>query len=146
MRDSVDPLNLEIGERIRGVRNKKGWSQKLLANKAGITIQSVLYIEKGKRGLSSHTVRSISSALDVTSDYILYGRTDPGEPEDAPQTPATLSEKELSDSVKTINKVAHFLNWYKDGLRDRGADAQGEGGREDIADGPDSAPEPKEEQ
>jgi len=125
MSDMIDAINLEIGERIKKIRNSKGWTQKQLAMKAGITIQSVLYVEKGKRGLSSHTMRSISSALEVTADYLLFGHSGSlSEIEIAAMMPAGLSEEELSNSVETMNKVAEILRRYKEVLRDAGVNPE----------------------
>ena len=119
MRDDIDPVNLEIGERIRKIRITKSWSQKILAKKAGITIQSVLYIEKGKRGLSSHTIRSISNALEVTSDYILFGRTGfIGDSGIAFDLAGGLSEGELAGAIDAFGKVAEVFRRYKDAIKE----------------------------
>jgi len=113
MNEKTDPLNLEIGLRIKNIREQKGWSRKNLAQKAKITEQSILYIESGRRGLSSYTIRSISRALNVTSDYILFGLTDTQNRIDyASQALATLTEEEHENTLKIIDIVADILRGY----------------------------------
>ena len=132
MRDNIDPVNLEIGMRIKGIRTRKGWSQKILAKSAGITIQSVLYVEKGKRGLSSHTIRNISNALEVTTDYILFGRTGLTGESGIDYFIATgLSDVELDNSLEVFSKAAEILRRYKE------AREALSGGLEDDEDGED---------
>ena len=121
VRDNIDPINLEIGMRIKEIRTRKGWSQKTLAMKAGITIQSVLYIEKGKRGLSSHTIRSISRALEVTADHILFGRAGYIGNSGIGYFIATgLSDAELEKSLEVLDKVTDIFQRYKEARQDPG--------------------------
>jgi len=113
MHETIDPINLEIGERVKGIREQRGWSQKFLAQKADISLQSVLYIEKGKRGLSSHTIRSICLALSVSSEYILFGQSDLNSNRElAYRTLAGLSDEECMNSLEVIDKVADLLRRY----------------------------------
>ena len=114
MIESIDPLNLKIGRRIKETREQKGWSRKILAQKAKITEQSVLYVETGKRGLSSHTIRSISRALNVTSDFLLFGQTDTrSRIEYASQALANLTDDEQKNTLKIIDTVAELLRGYE---------------------------------
>ena len=114
MKDHVDPLNLEIGQRIQKLREQKGRSRKDLAQRAKITEQSVFYIETGRRGLSSHTVCNISRALNVTSDFLLFGHTETNSQIDyASQTLANFTNEEQEATLKLIDKVADILRGCK---------------------------------
>ena len=64
----LDTLNYEIGQRILAIRTQKNWSRKFLADKAGITSQFLLLVEKGERGLSSHSIRGLALALVQPAD------------------------------------------------------------------------------
>jgi len=135
MRDNIDPVNLEIGMRIKEIRMRKGWSQKILAMKAGITIQSVLYIEKGKRGLSSHTIRSISRALEVTADHILFGRAGNIGNSGIGYFIATgLSDAELDESLEVFEKVIEIFQRYKEARQDPCCGVEQEGDRHELLD------------
>jgi transcriptional regulator with XRE-family HTH domain len=113
MGDKIDPLNLEIGLRIKGIRKAKGLSRKELANKASITEQSVLYIETGKRGLSSYTIRGISLALNVTSDLILFGQQDTKDHIDyLSQALVSLTDEEQRSARIVVDTLAEVLRGY----------------------------------
>jgi len=116
MRDRVNSRYLEIGERIRKTRKEKGWTQKYLAEKAEVTVQSVLYIEKGKRGMTSSTMHSIAGALDVTSDYLLSGTGQPYTVRDSQAAIklAAFTEDELNEFILTVNKLSEMLTLYKE--------------------------------
>lgn len=62
-----------IGLRIRGVRDNLGWSREKLAEEARVSRTTVYHVENGRRGTTAETLAKICFALNVTSDYILYG-------------------------------------------------------------------------
>lgn len=64
----------EIGQRVRELRNQRGYTKELLAEKAGISIGFLGDIEKGKKGASADTLVGLSLALRVSVDFILFGR------------------------------------------------------------------------
>ena len=110
----MDPINLEIGQRIMEIRTQKGWSRKFLASKAGITEQFLLYVEGGKRGLSSHTIRNFSLALNVTADYLLFGNAETKQRHDyASQAFANLSDEEHENTLKLFDSVSELFRRYK---------------------------------
>ena len=109
----VDPLNLQVGQRILEVRKSKGWSRKHLANKADVTAHFLLLVEKGERGLSSHTICSIALALDVTSDFILFGRLDTKYRLDySSQALTDLTDKEQDNMLRLFGFAASLLRGY----------------------------------
>ena len=125
MRNTIDPVNLEIGERIKTLRMQKGWTQKKLALKAGVTVQTVLFIEKGKRGLSSYTIRSISSAFEVTADYILFGNGGPAnDPEADTQAAQLLSIEEVDNTIEALSKAVGVFQMHKEILTGPGGEAE----------------------
>jgi len=123
MRNTIDPVHQEIGERIKELRLQKGWSQKQLATKAGITVQTVLFNEKGKRGLSSYTIRSIATALDVTSDYLLFGRVEKrfGSGLDSLLADG-LSADEIDGFIEVLSRTIEIFRKYKDYLAEPDAE------------------------
>lgn len=62
-------------ERIKIARQKKGISQKDLADLLGLTQQAVSYYEKGSRIPDEQTLSVISDILNVPTEY-LTGETD----------------------------------------------------------------------
>lgn len=64
----------EIGQRISDRRKKLGLTQEALAESADVTTQFVSYAEAGKRAMRPENLLKISSALGVSSDYLLTGK------------------------------------------------------------------------
>jgi transcriptional regulator with XRE-family HTH domain len=62
---------MTIGERIRLVRQKKGLSQKQLAEKSGVNIKSLNRYELGTSVPPSDSLKAISDTLEVSSDHLL---------------------------------------------------------------------------
>lgn len=63
----------EIGKRIMDRRKKLGLTQEALAEKGEVTPQFVSYAESGKRAMRPENLLKISSALEVSADYLLTG-------------------------------------------------------------------------
>ena len=62
-----------IGKRIMDRRKKLGLTQEALAEKGEVTTQFVSYSESGKRAMRPENLLKISSALEVSADYLLTG-------------------------------------------------------------------------
>ena len=67
-------LNLEdVGNRIMERRKKLGLTQERLAELSDVTTQFVSYAESGKRAMRPENLLKLSSALNVSVDYLLTG-------------------------------------------------------------------------
>ena len=62
-------------ERLKAARDLRGWSQNDLAHRARMPPSSIAHFEIGSRKPSFDTLRRLTNALEVTTDYLL-GRTD----------------------------------------------------------------------
>lgn len=62
-------------ERLKAARTLRGLNQAELAAKSGLPAASVSHFESGPRKPSFDNLRSLASALNVTTDYLL-GRSD----------------------------------------------------------------------
>lgn len=76
---------MSLGLRISRLRQDKGWTQKELAGKIGITQNHVSRIEKDKMQPRRSTVKALAEAFEI-------------QPEDL-ETLASLSEDEISGSL-----------------------------------------------
>lgn len=65
--------NSEVGSRILKKRSDLGYSREKLAELSDISVQFLSDIEKGKKSMTVATLRKISAALFVTTDYIVNG-------------------------------------------------------------------------
>ena len=58
-----------IHSRIKELRESKGLSQEELSEKAGVSLRTIQRIENGESVPRGSTLRTITSSLDVSSDY-----------------------------------------------------------------------------
>lgn len=65
--------NKLAGQRIREIREMKGYSRDALAEIVGISDKFLYEIETGKKGFSADVLCRISKALSVSCDYIMLG-------------------------------------------------------------------------
>jgi len=109
-----DNLKVEVGRRVKDIREMKGLSRRTLSGKAFISEQFLRDVENGRRGLSLYTVRSLSLALNVTTDYIIFGATETDRRHDfASLTLASLSDEEAKIIPDLIEKVAEVYRSYE---------------------------------
>lgn len=62
---------VQVGNRIRGSRLEKGWTQERLAAEAEISVQQLRALEKGQRNLGVDHLGRLSDAMGVSSDFLL---------------------------------------------------------------------------
>ena len=67
----VPDLPEVFGEVLSQHRQRKGWSQMTLAMKAGLHLNAVRNLERGKRSPSLYTVMMLSRALDVPAAKLI---------------------------------------------------------------------------
>ena len=72
----------ETGKRIFKLRKERGLTREHLAEMADISVQFLADIEKGRKNMTVTTLRKLSSALMVSTDYIVNGSKDPDASED----------------------------------------------------------------
>ena len=61
----------QLGQRIREARQQKGYTQRTLAEKAGIADVYLGEIERGSKMPSMNSFIKLVEALEVSADYIL---------------------------------------------------------------------------
>lgn len=72
----IDPnLTMEIGQRIAKRRKQLGYTQAKAAELAGLSHQFFASVENGKKNIRAENIVRLSLALQVSTDYILTGRS-----------------------------------------------------------------------
>lgn len=83
---------MTLGERVKKIRESKGWTQDILAEESDISKSYISEIENDKTVPGSKTLLQLANALGATVDYLLQGGNQTNEP---PRTeiiiPANLS-------------------------------------------------------
>lgn len=86
-----NPFLVEMGKRIYMRRKELCMTQEQLAERIGLTLQSISCIELGKKAIRPENLMNLCAALGTTSDYILTG---------------VRSDKEMSQIYRSISKLS----------------------------------------
>jgi len=97
-----------LADRVRQLREEKGWSQGQLTTYSGVSKGQVSKIEKGSRKYpSASVIMKLAQALDTTTDYLL-GLTDD------PRRPAERDYKAIAEGIDTLTeKIAEMKRHLK---------------------------------
>ena len=74
-----------LGERIALLRRAKGLSQAELAGRLDISASTMGMYEQGRREPSIQTVVALARELEVSTDFLLTGKSAPSEADPLPQ-------------------------------------------------------------
>ncbi len=66
MTNNPDPIDLEVGARVRNLRKHRSLSQGALADALGLTFQQVQKYERGSNRISASMLVKIANKLNVT--------------------------------------------------------------------------------
>lgn len=67
---------IAAGKRIQNKRMIMGLTQDVLAEKIGLAYKYCQDIERGTSGMSIDTMLSITSCLNISLDYLIYGNNE----------------------------------------------------------------------
>lgn len=73
----MSDLLIEMGGRIKERRKQMNLTQDRLAEKVGVTTQTISSAEHGVKALRPENIVKISEVLETSTDYLLLGRTSP---------------------------------------------------------------------
>jgi transcriptional regulator with XRE-family HTH domain len=62
---------LSQGEKIRLLRRRKGWNQREMAARAGVTQATIVRLERGAVDANISTIRKVAEALGVSPGELL---------------------------------------------------------------------------
>ena len=69
-----EQFSSELGKRMSAIRLQRGMTQENVAEAANISIPYYSQIENGAKSISAFYLASIAKALNVSADYILFGK------------------------------------------------------------------------
>ena len=88
MRDST--FLSDMGIRIAQRRKELHLTQEQLAEKMGVSLQTISCIELGKKAIRPENLANLCICLDISSEYILYGKR---------------AEAQMNDTVSKLSKL-----------------------------------------
>ncbi len=65
---------MALGNRIKARRTELGWTQELLAQKAGISKGFLSDVENGKRSIGAGTLLDVGRVLNLSLDFLMTGQ------------------------------------------------------------------------
>jgi transcriptional regulator with XRE-family HTH domain len=89
MPSSIPP---SLGRRVADCRDRLGWTQKTLAERAGLSVTFVSEIENDRRAPGTEALLSLANALGASLDYIVKGVSDTPTTKRPLVLPADLAE------------------------------------------------------
>lgn len=95
--DSTGAMKI-FGERVRLLRNEKGWSQSELAEKIGGDARKFSRYENGHGTPSVEALVKIAEIFDVSIDYLVF--------EDAPRRPLKLDDQEFASKLQDLHLLS----------------------------------------
>lgn len=99
----------QFSERLRQLREARGWSQLDLAGECGLQSTAISHFETGTRAPSFDNLKKLADALNVNSDYLL-GRSD--EPQLAGPEATSLFrgvEKLTADDIEMLKMMKEAM-------------------------------------
>ena len=85
-----------MGIRIAQRRKELRITQEQLAEKMGVSIQTISCVELGKKAIRPENLANLCSHLNITADYILYGKRNEQQMNDTIAKLSVLTEQEYS--------------------------------------------------
>lgn len=107
---------MNIGTRIKYLREKLDMSQKQLSEKAKINTSVMNRIESGERPVRDDELVTFSKIFDVSTDYIL-GLTDEKNPKKEINNATTIAAHRLGDIEQLPDDAIDEINNYIDLMR-----------------------------
>ena len=101
----MDNVLREMGVRIYERRKQMRLTQDQLAERAGVTAQTISTAELGKKALRPENIIKIALAMEVSTDYLLLGRIASEDADLLATAASNLSPKQyrcLEEIVKTF--------------------------------------------
>jgi len=98
-------INVQIGSRIKSAREAAGLTQDKFAEMVSLGTKNVSDIERGVVGISIGALVRICGVLSVSSDEILFGRTDENNGNNVSERLSKLPPKQYEIALEIINKL-----------------------------------------
>ena len=99
-----------LGRRIADCREQLGWTQKQLAERAGLSVTFISEIENDRRSPGTEALLALADALGSSLDYLVKGATQPPPPRRALLIPAELAEAADEERIP-VSIAVDLVRW-----------------------------------
>ena len=90
--------SMSLGEKIKQLRQEKGYSQTLLEKRSGVNSKLLSKYENGRIIPTADTLRKIAEGLDISADYLIFDNV----PKDGR---CQLNDLELFERFKEVERM-----------------------------------------
>lgn len=97
---------LNMGKRISSRRKQLRLTQEALAEKIGVSLQTISCVELGKKAIRPYNLIKLCAVLDISADYILLGQKGGLEMVEIDKQLSKLSD----DQYETVKKLVGYLS------------------------------------
>ena len=101
-----DAFLTDMGKRIAQRRKELHLTQEQLAEKMGVSLQTISCIELGKKAARPENLANLCTYLNVTTDYILYGRRNEQQMNDTVLKLSALGQEEYQ-AIQTMIELLY---------------------------------------
>lgn len=105
----MDTTLQQVGKRLYERRKQLRMTQEELAERVGITSQTISTAELGKKAMRADTIIRVCNALNVSADYLLFGNVSPQDISILSQKVSQLSPEQyrhLEDAIDSFIAIA----------------------------------------
>jgi transcriptional regulator with XRE-family HTH domain len=113
-----------LGRRVADCRERLGWKQRELAEKAGLSVTFVSEVENDRRVPGTEALLALANALGSSLDYLVKGASEPPPPRRSLVVPPELAE--LAEAKRMSLPIATDLVRWNEMVvarRSRGGEA-----------------------
>ena len=97
-----------LGQRLSDLRERRGWKQKELAERAGISVTFLSEVENDRRNVGSAILLKLADALGASLDYLMRGEENRVPPRTPSVIPPELAEA-AEDQGWTYSQTSALL-------------------------------------
>ena len=101
-------MKIEIGKRIKLIRESMGITKEAFAKEIGISGQYLGLIEHGKNYLSVEKLKVLCDFTNMSADYILFGK-DQNLITDTKNMFSEFSEEQILNACETLKDLAIYI-------------------------------------
>lgn len=91
----------DLGKRISAQRRLLGFTQEQIAEQMNVSVQMISNLELGHKAIRPENLVKISSILRVSTDYLLFGHSSPGESSEL----ATKIHSLTTEQQSAVNRI-----------------------------------------
>ena len=102
-------LNVEVGRRIREIREYQHFTREQLSEKANISTQFLSDIENGYKSMTVLTIINLAKALNISTDYLLLGKLSSNESNERDKIIHNLLDSLPEEKKKSIEELIRLF-------------------------------------